>query len=374
MDARQDELHEASLRDEESYIIVDWEPDEARPRWTLNWKLDGTQGIKLHRDPVTDKPTYASKRWQDGTKTRITLYFPDRVEKWISGNSKIRIAGIDRDVGFEPFKDKGDATWPIWWTTDGTQNGDPLGLAVIGFLNPGGSEIADLLSIQDALNKSDIDLLAAQDVSGFRILWAAGLQPSIGSDGNEETITISPARLIRLSDSAASLNAIEPADLTKMIDVSKYWIESAAGVTRTPQYLFEALGADQPSGESMKQREVGLISKVKRKQRVYGNHWEDVITLSAKLWNKYMGGDAVEVTRLQTQWTTAEIEDTKEKLDEAMAKTELGVPPERVLQELGYDPEEAAAFVAQKERRDQQRMEQQTNIGERMLKRFETGT
>jgi hypothetical protein len=374
MDAGQDELHEAACRDEEAFIIVHWDFDEMRPRWTLNTRSDGTQGMTLHRDPVTNAPTYAAKRWQENGKTRVTLYFPDRVEKWISGSGgKVNIGGVETALGFEPYKDMPDEPWPLWWTMNDQQGGDPLGLAVIGFLNPGGSEIAQLLSIQDALNKADIDLLAAQDVSGFRILWAAGWKAQIGSDGAEEAVTISPAKLIRLADPQAKLDAIEPANLESMIRVSKYWIESAAGVTRTPQYLFEALGADSPSGESLKQREIGLISKVERKQRVFGNAWEDVVALSGRLWAKYRPGDATPPARLQTQWKSAAIENEKEKMDIAEQKIRLGVPAERALMEIGYDPEEAASFVEEKDARDAERMEREGNIGERLLKGFETG-
>jgi len=41
------------------------------------------------------------------------------------------------------------------------------GCAVIGFTNPGGSELAQLMPIQDMLNKSDLDTIAASDAAGF---------------------------------------------------------------------------------------------------------------------------------------------------------------------------------------------------------------
>jgi hypothetical protein len=60
-------------------------------------------------------------------------------------------------------------------------------------------------------------------------------------------------------------------------------------------------------------------------------------------------------------------------MDIAEQKIRLGVPAERALMEIGYDPEEAASFVEEKDARDAERMEREGNIGERLLKGFETG-
>lgn len=345
MDARQDENHENSARDSESYIIADWDAVEKRPTWAINQRYDGTQGVKVHRDPVTDEVLFASKRWQPydpsqpGEKaqhTRLTLYFPNRVERYISAKPgegiqlKVRDTVIT-EVNWKEYRgESGLEPWPIWWTDTGTPEGEALGLAVIPFPNPGGSEIAGVLSLQDALNKGDLDLLAAQDMSGFRILWANGVKPQLGADGTDQDLTLSPAKLVKLSDPAASLNAIPPADLSQMINTSAYWITSIAGVSRTPQHLLKASGADEPSGESLKQQEIGLIAKCKRKQRVWGNAYEDLMALSAKLWNLYRPGEQVEPTRLQAQWDSVETRDMKAELETATLAQGVGLPQEMI--------------------------------------------
>jgi len=370
-------LHEAACVDKEAFVIVSWPEGATYPQWHVNGKFDGTAGVKMHRDPSTGEPTFASKRWQEwdpakpnevGSNTRMTIYHPDIIERYISRPGmfqKIKIGNVEHVVNWAPYGEP----WPLWWTDTGEEDGEPIGLAVISWVNPGGSEIDDVIPLQDALNKGDLDLLAAQDVSGFRILWASGVQPNLDSSGNETSITLKPAELLRLSDPAARLNAIDPADLEKMIRASKYWIESTAGVSRTPQYLFEALGADQPSGESLKQREVGLISKVERKQRVFGNAWEDLIYTSARLWNRHMPGDSVEITPLQAQWSDPSTQNEKEMLEAAQMKSALGVPDAEIFSELGYDQAQIERFITEKQRRQEER----DNIGAKLLKSFETG-
>ena len=355
MDAKQDDLHEYAVQDAESYLIVEFPAGDDYPRWTVNKKFDGTQGVKLHRDPSTDEVIFASKRWQEhdqatgaAGRTRLTIYFPNRVERWVSAKAGEGVKMTVRETEIVEYGWKqylgpqGTDAWPIWWTEDGTPSGEPLGMAVISFNNPGGSEIAQVLQLQDALNKGDLDLLAAEDTAGFRILWASGVKAVIDpATGKEKTMPISPSTMIRIDDPAGKLGSIEPTDLPKMIAGSHYWIESIAGVSRTPQYLLRAPGADPASGESMKQQEIGLEAKCKRKARVWGNAYEDAITLSVKLWNRIPGNERIEPARLQTQWASVEVRNLSEDLASAEKAQNVGVAQEMIWEQfLGMDSEQ----------------------------------
>jgi len=365
MDAGQDELYEAALRDGAAYMIVDWGVEAGQPRWTLNTAFDGTQGMKIHRDPDTNEILFASKRWQtnnplepgESGKTRLTLYFPDRVEKWISSTEQ------GNQAGWVAVTDREDEPWPVPWV-DG--RGRPLGMAVVPFENPGGSELEDVVPVQDMLNKADLDLVAATDFSGFRILWASGVAPQIDSStGNEKEITVAPGRLLRLSAAEARLNALEPVTLEWVIAASKYWIESLAGVSRTPQYLFQSQGAEQPSGESLKMQEVGLIAKAERKQRVFGNAWEDVAYLSARLWNvNRPPGEALGEARLATLWDDLASRDELQDAQIAKVKLDSGLPVEQIWREWGYDEEMIQEWLAR---------ESGPNLGEQLLRAYEQG-
>jgi hypothetical protein len=356
MDAMQDAVYEAAARDGAAYIVVDWNATSGAPVWALNYAYDGTQGIRVYRDPSTDAPLFAAKKWQvsdpynpaNNGRTRLTLYFPDRVEKYIS--SAHANAGIG-GMTWEQWQDNEKEPWPIPWT----DSAGPLGLAVIPFVNPGGSEIEQVLPLQDALNKSDIDLMATEDAAGFRILYAAGVTAMIGTDGKETPIKISPAHLLRIADPAGRLGAIEPVDPGYLIRASKYWVEVAAGLSRTPQYLFQAMGADQPSGLSLQEQEIGLIHKAERRQRVWGNAWEDVMTLSARLHNLYRPIDAVAVTPLQTQWQSAAlpVDPVALRLAEGQARKaqiDAGMPFVAALKAEGKTEEEIAAILAEKDK------------------------
>lgn len=348
MDAEEDNLYESACRDGEAYIIVDWNAEELVPRWTLNFKFDGTQGIKIHRDPDTNVVVYASKTWvtQDAERygklglVRRTLYFTDRVEKYIqSTGPKSDFPFINMDM----WTDAPGEPWPIPWEDEEKK---PLGCAVIPFENPGSSELADIIPPQDMLNKSDLDAMASEDFSGFRILWVSGVSKEIDpTTGAEKLLPIVLGTILRMDNPAAKMGSVEPVDPSLIIGASKYWIETIAGLSRTPQYLFQALGAEQPSGESLRMQEVGLVAKVERKQKVFGNSWEDIAYMSLKLWNKWRPADKIDRVRLQTQWKDPRSQNQKELMETSKGKKELQVPLEQIWSELGYTPDQIADFM-----------------------------
>jgi hypothetical protein len=192
----------------------------------------------------------------------------------------------------------------------------------------------------------------------------------VDSSGEEVSLQVSPGQMMRFSDPNAGLGTIEPVDLAKLIEASKYWVEAGAGVTRTPQYLFQSLGGSQPSGESLKNQEIGLINKVKRRQKIWGNSWEDILYLSARLWNLY-GTPSVEIARMATQWRDPQIEEAPDvvearKAQTALVKKQLGVSPQQLQKELGYSDEKIAQMAA----------DNQANgaaLGDAMLSAFNKG-
>lgn len=360
MDAEQSDLYEAAIGDGDGYIIVDWEAEKQYPRWTINLASDGARGVRVYNDPETNEPAFATKEWViddplspeiNGLK-RLNIYYPGRIEKYIS---KPMGPVMDRRVGrmvemasWVQWYDMADASgapvWPLPWTEDGTLTGVPMGLPVVPFANPHDSEINDVIPIQDMLNKADIDLAAAADNAGFRVYWVTGVDAQKDDKGNERAINVGPGRLLRFSNPAAAFGAIEPAILDPIINVGSYWIQAAAGVTRTPQHLFQPFGGTPPSGESLKEQEAGLVAKAERRQRVFGNAWEDVVYLSARLWNTYRPADQIPITRLQTTWKPAETRNALIETQVAAAKDALGVPREALWSELGYDQQTIEEF------------------------------
>lgn len=362
-DSRQDDLFAAALRDGEAYVTVSFDNGDRQPRWDVDYKFDGEAGVKLHRHPDTGKPMFASKRWTDfdpsepGAKpiARLTLYFPDRVEKY---RMATRFDSSEwREAGWAPYVDnvdeEGEAIWPIPWTD---VQGESLGLPVIPFTCPGGPKINAVYALQDVLNKSLLDLIAAADYSGFPIAWATGVDTPVDASGNAQPVTISPGRLLR-GPTGASFGRLPGEDPQGLLNTCSFLVQEIAGKARIPQYLFQRWGAEPPTGESLKSQEVGLISQVGRMHKDFGAAFRQLIELSAAVDQRFNGSQtqADPSARIEAQWKNAQIRSLDEMDREAEAKRKAGVPEERILQEVwGYSAEEATQFAqAQKARREE---------------------
>jgi hypothetical protein len=343
-DSAEAEVHTAALRDGFTYVMVSYDNEQARPRLTWHKVYDGNSGIVAHRD--ADDPTkiaMATRYWWqvDYTKTgypsieRKTVYLPDRILKYK------RTA-----YGWEAVVDEGDAGWGLQWV-DGA--GAPLGVAVVEFANPGGSEIAQVIGLQNAVNKSWLDLMAAADASGFPVLALEYPQgaPVVADDDPDsalDDLRIAPGRAIEVSGGSAK--RIDAANLQPMIDTVWALVAAIAGVTRTPQYYLRPQGgSDVPSGESLKQLESGLVGRALKRQNVFGQSWADVVTLALRVNETFGAGLSMDTTAsVTTKWQDAETRNELSMAQVAEAHKRLGVPDEQIWMLLGYTPEEIAQF------------------------------
>jgi hypothetical protein len=364
------ELYTSALVDGSSFLLIAWNDEASRPLWVPHPAYDGASGVKLHYDPDTGDVAFASKRWQTlrlsnqriaSGSTRLNLYFPDRIEKYVSDP-----AGEFPELGWRRYTDSPDEPWPLPWLDE---DGTPLGVPVVQF-SVGDSELADLIPLQDALNKSDLDLLAAADYAGFRVLWLAGVPPLTDpKTGKELPIELSPGRVLRFSDANAKVGDVPPADLSQLISVAHYWIQAIAGLSRVPQFLFQAQTGDKPSGESLRMQEIGLLSKLQRYQNLFAAGWERTLDMSRKLWNLYRPAGRIEFGELRVNWKDTQTENLEQSVRLLQAKAALGVPKRQLWAELGYDEaaiERMEAMIAEEER-------SRETLGSFLLRSFDRG-
>jgi len=352
-DAQQIRLHRRAIRDGKSYVMVDYDDENQRPRFTLHSADDGRTGITCHRDPeMPDRILFLNKHWYtynplkagETGERRKNTYLPGEIRKYIMGK-----AGWLRMDGNEAAFDEGDNQWPLPWVD---RDGDPIGLTVIGFENPGGSEVAQIIGLQNALNKSWLDLLAAADAAGFPVLVveyeANGVLPPATDDDDiddDDEFFMAPGRALEIDGGRA--HRLEIADLKQLIDTIHLIVETIAGISRTPQYYLRPVGGDVPSGEALKQLESGLVSRAIERQLIFGQAWADVMVMAYKVMRAF-GPSIPEVPKLkvQTSWASAE---TRQELNDSQRGEilkRLGIPDEVIWEMLGYSPAQIAKWKA----------------------------
>lgn len=354
----QDDIHEPTIRDATSYVIVDWDDNDGMPVFYPNPRFVSSDvggddyGCKMfyQNDDPRQSPLYATKQWQEvyyigkerRTRKRVTYYYPDRIEKYESRNGDL--ARIVDD----PLE-----AWPVWWTDTLQEGGRPLGIAVVPFHNAGGTDGAggieawEAIPLQNAINKEFVDLMTAADTDAFKILIALGFEPR---DRDNNPLAIGPGKWVGTTKSPgdASVSSIPASDLSGFLNVIDSLILKVAQVTDTPASRFVTTRQIASEG-TLQQQEGPLVKKVQKRQARIGDSWEQVMRLSVRLSNAYAATGLDEVVGFTCLWESAATRDESAELSRAAQKQTLGIPFRQVIIELGYSPEQADEWQANKD-------------------------
>jgi len=360
MDAESGITHTAAIRDGDAFVLVEWDVDNNRPLFTFEMACASQEGVKVHYDDENRKRVdHASKRWivkqpgDAGKRRRLNLYYADHIEKYISKNE-------ENEGNWQPYLDKGakqlpgelgDCGW-YWHTHDRTEKGNPLGVPVAHFKNldhgydRGVSELKNVLPIQNALNKTMIDLVATADVCAFPLL--------VGLGDDFSDINIGPGVIISSNKppDKVSVNKIPGEDLKPLIALKDSFAVDIARITRTPLSYFQISG-QMPAEGAEKQREAGLVARAENRQVHYGNAWENAMNIARRLHNAFGSGDQLDENQsISTQWKEAQTRNEKEHLETLLIKSKLGVDDETIWSEMGYNAEDIAKFQRVKLRKE----------------------
>lgn len=353
LDGVQGIVHTAAVRDGDTYVMVEWDAENARPRFVHELACAGGEGVKIHYSKERrGEVECASKRWvidrggQSGKARRLNLYYPDHVEKYLS-------AGGGQEASWRPYLDDtptgsvqpgqlGGCGW-YWWTDSGARGGKPLGVPVVHFKNKdqgynwGQSELQDVVPLQNGLNKSTIDLVASSDVAAFRIL--------VGRGDKWGGLSVFPGVLLNSEKppSEADLYAIEGENPANLIAVVDRFVVATAQVSRTPISYFQ-VSKERPAEGTLQQEESGLVAKAEKCQTDFGNGWENAFAMGRRLANAFGGQKLDEKQSIDCQWKEAQTRNELQHLQVLQIKKQLGIPDRQIWREMGYDDKKIAEF------------------------------
>ncbi len=348
VDELQKSVHLCALRDRESFVIVDWikTPEGGRPRLTwmprytslTNETLAGDEMgvVMVYPDDDFSQPAIAAiKRWvetvQEGMalkqRMRKTIYYPDRIERYFYGS------------GWQHYTDKEDETWPIPWVDDKNQ---PLGIPVFHFKNADLSpEAWDAIPLQDAINKLLVDVLGTADTTGFAIFFTSGFIPTV--DGlplkadQSNAATVAPGSLVGTTKENADMKKLSGESPVPLLDAMTQIVMFAAHITSTPPSRFRD-GSQVASGDSQKETSKPFNSKLNDRRVLFGNAWENVMSMARKLANLWGNANLDPEVPFSALWKYSF------SMDELVQKKSLGVPQEQIWKEMGYTAQEIEAM------------------------------
>jgi hypothetical protein len=338
-DALQVDVHEAVIRDGNSYLLISWDNAEKRIVLTHEPAWDGSSGMLVVHDP-RGRVVLGIKCWQEqlGTVTRVTLYYVDHIERYVSQG----------ESGLIPYEDdEGPSVQPFTW------NGAAIGCPVIHYPNRGTtwnafgmSEIENAIPLQNALNRTMTSMIMTAELTGFGIRKAVGFEPPAELTPGM-WLKISPERPLS-PDELIEASLMEQGQITPFIEQAQ-WITAEIGkITRTPAPEF--MGSDTASGESLKQREIGLIGKARRFQTKIGNRWEDAIRVAWRV-EAAFGSPPPAFDTITARWDDVELRNDKEVVENAQVLANMGYEEEALRQMagvFGWDEEKIQALLAEK--------------------------
>lgn len=355
MERRERQLYRAALVDAEAYIEVGYDGRTKRTTFHVQEAWDGESGVRMfYRDPQTkQEPLYATKWWWTSHPTddeaanvqRCNLYTANAIYKYarLRGNESgyWTLADGEADGDLTPIMDPGDTAWPIPWTDPA---GQPLGLAIVPFTSPFGSVARAIIGPNNALNKTNLDILANADQLGFGVFVAKYESlPTLaaGDDPAGDGLGLRPGRVLETTGDVTKLPAD---DMAGLLNTARHWTVTIASNSSVPLHHLIPLGGEVPSGAALQMLEAGLVAKVDEAALWFGAGWEEVAMLAQRL-ERAFGPGRGEPVALKPVWAPTKREVMTEKIAEAEGKSRLGVPKETLWAEMGYDPERIALWL-----------------------------
>lgn len=341
MDALQNQVHRAAVRDGDTYLLIEWDNENERPVFSHEPAYDGTEGVKVHYlSNLRREMTMASKVWSENrfndrgqleVTRRLNLYLPDSVEKY-----------IESGAGWRPFQTDGEA-WPLPW---------PIGLIpVVHFRwkdsggNWGESELKTLIPLQEAINKAALDEMETADKTGAQLLTLTGaVWPSDAPD-------VRAGDVLSVSDPAASWGSVPPGDLSQLRERINDYIIRIAQLAHIPLQYFQVTG-QIASAATQQADDSQLVAKVRAESVPLGNAWEDAMYIALKLNEEYGDGrDLARGQNIETRWADFErvdrlaVEERRANIVQVLTNAGASLEGVVKLAALGYTEEEQAALI-----------------------------
>jgi hypothetical protein len=363
----------------DAYVIV-WPKENAtapyRPEDIAIWYQDPRTVRVFYSDDNPLEVEFAAKKWEENSRTRIDLYYADRIESYVSKkNTKGKQAadfepttGTNRDDSDADEDDDNPAhitkhdfgQVPVFhFKTTADQYGTP--------------EHKDFFPVTDIIHKLAISHMAGVDYQSFPQRYAlmdadsdtseaarldeglysfemqqGGTTEDYGTEGRSQ-FKADPGS-VWMAPGIKGFGQFDAADPANFTDPMEFYVRMGATITNTPLHYFDPTG-DAPSGESLRTAEAPFIKKVENRKLSFGDTWREVFQFVLQL----LGNDKAKVV---VHWKPSSSSDDEYSWQVAQLQQASGVPVEQTLLERGY----TAVQVAEWEENGQQGLPQRVSL------------
>lgn len=337
------------LVDGNNALSLSWSDVQARPVVHQEPWWDGEEGVYVEISD-TGVEEWAVKEWTDRTKRkRRTVYLPDRILRYVQEGS-----------GWQPLGDDAEQQW-----TKDTAGKDPLGVPVIHFGNTttadspyGQSSIEPILGLQDALNGTIFDIVAAQALNAFPIYTATGV-----AKGGE--YTVGPGRRWETDNADAAFSVLAPGSMDAILDGYRAIRAAIANQFPISEHLIS--GGDWPSGMALQRAEGPMIGRVKMLGQTFAPSWVRLAHRAMEMHNTFGDGGLDEEQTIVVEYEPAEQLDEGTVTEIDLAKVQLyrdlANLPKPLMLKTGLVDEDTATEIQNAQAEQQEAFAMRLNSG-----------
>ena len=304
--------------------------------------LEAIEGLRVI--PVLEENDYRRLRWW-------MQAFRRRGNRLADGGILGRLLGRSRERVDEV--EVLEILGPTWWQRyeDGClvdEGPNPLGrVPVVHIQNlphpmhyEGASEVEPLVPLQDELNTRLSDRACRVTFQSFKMYLGKGL-------AGFEDESVAPGRMWTTDNPDASIESFggdekSPSEAAHIQELREA-LDKTSGITPLAAGLLRDHLGNLSSATALRVVLMGTLARLERKRIAYGQGVQEANRLILETLDRFgiLRTDP-EDRQTRLHWPSPLPENLGEKLAEAKAKRELGVPEATVLRELGYEPNETA--------------------------------
>lgn len=323
--------------------------------------IKGVSYLAVWKDAGADHPSIAVEdpletvvAYRPGTNYRVR---DAAVKIWCDSANGVKRANVFMPEGIYKFqapeKGEGSTDKPQWKQLPGDDFfvNNPLGVVPIvplrnrpRLLCEGESELTDITWIQNRINGLVFLLCLAGYFGAHRQRWLAGVKIMKDASGRPvKPFDDAVDRLWQSENPEAKFGEFSQTDLGGYIKAIEQSVLQIAVTTRTPRhYLIEQ--GQSPSGDAIKSAESGLVKKVERKQRPFGEGLEEAIRLARRF-----AGEKDSPPDSEIVWADASTPTVAQVTDAVIKQHAEGlIDQATALEKLGYSQTEIRRIMSQK--------------------------
>lgn len=307
----------------------------------------------------------AMKQWvEDDGRMLITLYLPDRIERWQASRPSTGLGGavtgmVQGLMGAVPrqYQPRQLGRGEEWSELN------PLGRVPVAILTNHArlrgtcfAEHEKVLPLLDLFNKTILDMATTSEFAAFPQRYGIGVELDEGEQPETaEGLLIAEAEvaqgplarfraavdsMITTPSPDAQFGQFPAADLRGYGDMLERVVTAIGTITFTPYHLLLNMPTAVPAtGEALKAAEAGLVAKVEEHQREKGGGWEAALDIAFEL------AELTERPALEAVWKPAATISEAQHVD-ALTKlaTSLKLPIRGLWEMLPASPQQIARW------------------------------